>query len=143
MSRWIGYERGQSRKYEKIIRFYNTYTEKTYKTTLSIELYNEETDDRIVKSINIGTNRLDLWQVSGEDYKAIIFGKNKIKPMENKELKYFFHEVVIPELDNFPKAKIKGKTPNGEKKNNYLLSLRNIISDDIEWYDDLVTDAST
>jgi hypothetical protein len=134
MGRWRGYENGQTKRYEKPIEFFDTYKKTSYKTRLSINLYGEENGDGLVRSLQVGSDRLRLWQVPGEKYRAMIIMDNEVMPMKEEDLKHFLIGTVMPQLGNFTKAKIIGRIPAGMKKADYLDSLRDRITDDMERY---------
>ncbi|MFH0956643.1 MAG: hypothetical protein V1813_02150 [Candidatus Aenigmatarchaeota archaeon] len=138
MGKWRGYENGQTMKYEKPIEFYDTYDETSYKTKLSINMYREESGNGLVRSLQIGSDRLRLWQVPGEKYKSMIIRKNEVMPMKEEDLRHFLIGTVMPQLGNFTKARIIGRIPAGMKKADYLAGLRDRITDDMERYMALV-----
>jgi hypothetical protein len=133
MARWKGHE-GRMRLYHKKIRFYNTDTERTYKTTLYINLSNPGDDGPLVKSFVIGEDRLNVWWIPGEKYHAGIVGKNTSRPMKNEDIRHFFLNTIMPELENFPNAKIKGDVPSVKPKREYLTDLRDEIKENLEMY---------
>jgi hypothetical protein len=140
MPKWKGYESMQNRRYEKPIEFFDTYKGASYKTKLSINLYDEENGSGLVRSIQIGSDRLRLWQVPGERYRAMIIRDNGVTPMSEEDLVHFLVGTVMHELENFTKARITGKIPAEMKKTDYLAGLRDRITDDMERYRTLAED---